>query len=63
MIKNKEELLVFNIGEKKFSIPLSKLYIMKEQYYCLKSMGLVNVKKDIYDMSDKSDIIVKITFI
>jgi hypothetical protein len=29
----------------------------KEQYYRIKGEGLVNVKKDLYDLSDKSDII------
>ena len=55
--------LTFNIGEKTFSIPVDKLYIKREQYYYLKGQGLVNVKKDIYDLSDKSDIIVKVIFI
>lgn len=55
--------LTFNIGDKTFSIPLDKLYIKREQYYYLKGKGLVNIKKDIYDLSDKSDIIVKVIFI
>ena len=54
--------LEFNIGNENFSIPLDKLYIKKEQYHYLKGKGLVNVKKDIYDLSDKSDIIVKVIF-
>lgn len=57
-----EKPLTFNIGDKTFSIPIDKLYIKREQYYYLKGQGLVNVKKDIYDLSDKSDIIVKINF-
>jgi len=55
--------LTFNVGDKDFTIPLSELYIMKEQYYRFKGKGLVNVKKDIYDLSDKSDVIFKITFV
>jgi len=55
--------LTFNIGIENFSVSLDKLYIKKEQFYYLKNKGLVNVKKDIYDLSDKSDIIVKIIFI
>jgi curved DNA-binding protein CbpA len=58
-----DEMLNFNIGDELFSIPLSNLYIKKEQYYCLKGKGLVNIKKDLYDLTDKSDIIVKISFI
>lgn len=57
------ESLIFNIGNESFSIPLSELYLKREQYYCLKGKGLVNIKKDLYDLSDKSDIIVRIIFI
>jgi hypothetical protein len=56
--------ILFNIGNKSFSIPLSNLYIKREQYYRLKGTGLVNVKKKkLFDLSDKSDIIVKIKFV
>lgn len=54
--------LIFNIGDKIFSVPIDELYIKSEQYYYLKGKGLVNIKKDIYDLSDKSDIIVKVIF-
>ena len=55
--------LSFNIGNESFSIPLSELYLRREQYYRLKCKGLVNVKKDLYDLSDKSDVVIKILFI
>ena len=55
--------ITLNIGEKTFLIPLSNLYIRTEQYYRLKGQGISRVKKDIYDISDKSDLIVKISFI
>jgi curved DNA-binding protein CbpA len=55
--------LSFNIGDESFSIPLSELYLRREQYYRLKCKGLVNVKKDLYDLSDKSDVVIKILFI
>ena len=58
-----DEPLSFNIGDEIFSIPLSNLYIKREQYYRLKGKGLVNIKKDLYDLSDKSDIIIRIIFI
>jgi len=57
------ESLSFNIGDELFSIPLSELYLKREQNYRIKGKGLVNIKKDIYDLSDKSDIIVKLKFI
>ena len=59
MIENDASLSV-DIGDKIFYIPLSNLYMKKEQYYRIKSEGLVNVKKDLYDLSDKSDIIFRI---
>ena len=52
-----------NIGEKVFEIPISKLYMKREQYYRIKNKGLSKVKRDIYDVSEKSDIIVKIVII
>ena len=62
MIINNQN-ISFNIGDELFSIPLSELYLKKEHYYFLTGKGLVNVKKDLYDLSDKSDIIVRIIFI
>jgi curved DNA-binding protein CbpA len=56
-------LITVNIGEKEFVIFLSNLYMKREQKYKIKNAGLSNVKKDIYDVSDKSDIIVKITIV
>ena len=58
-----DESVRINIGEKVFEIPISKLYMKKEQYYRIKNEGLSKNKKDIYDVSDKSDIIVKIVII
>ena len=55
--------LSFKICDESFSIPLSELYLRREQYYRLKCKGLVNVKKDLYDLSDKSDVVIKILFI
>lgn len=57
------ENLTFYVGDIPFHIPICELYLKKEQHYRLKKKGLVNVKKDLYDFSDKSDIIVKIKFI
>jgi hypothetical protein len=51
-----------DLGDKEFQIPLSNLYMKKEQTYKIKNAGLSKIKKDIYDVSEKSDIIVKVTF-
>lgn len=51
------------IGNKEFNIPLSNLYMKREQIYRIKNEGLVKIKKDICDVSEKTDIIVKIIII
>ena len=57
----KEQPLVFYIGENEYAINLSNLYMKKEQYYCFKGQGIPKVTKNIYDVSDKMDIIIKIS--
>jgi curved DNA-binding protein CbpA len=52
-----------NIGEKEFSIFLSNLHMKREQNYRIKNVGISKIKKDIYDVSEKSDIIAKITVV
>ena len=51
------------IVDREFKIPLDKLYMKKIQYYRIKNAGVSKVKKDIYDVSEKTDIIVKITIV
>lgn len=58
-IKNNNHLNIC-LGSKELNIPLSKLYLKSEQYYRIKNEGLSRIKKDIYDVSEKSDIIVKL---
>lgn len=55
--------IIINVGEKEYEILLSKLYIKREQIYKIKNAGISKVKKDIYDISEKSDIIVNITIV
>jgi hypothetical protein len=43
--------------------PVDKLYMKSVQYYRIKNAGLTKVKKDIYDVSEKTDIIVKIILV
>lgn len=61
LIRNQD--ISFVIGNKYFSIPLSELYMKKEQYYRFKRQGISKAKNDIYNINDKSDIIVKINLI
>ncbi len=63
LIKNNEQ-FSFNIGKKEFSIPIDKLYMKVNQYYRIKNEGLSKVNEnDIYDISERSDIIVNIIMV
>ena len=55
--------IIVNIGENNFNIPISELYMKKEQTYRIKNVGLSKIKNDIYDISEKTDIIVNINII
>jgi curved DNA-binding protein CbpA len=50
-----------SVGDKDFKIPLSQLHMKKEQYYRIKNEGISRIKRDVCDVAEKSDIIVKIT--
>jgi len=54
------EKINIDIGDKKYWIEICNLYMKKEQYYRIKNCGLSKQKEDIYDISEKCDIIVKI---
>ena len=62
MIKEDKPICI-TIADKEFQIPLSHLYIKREQIYRIKNAGLSKAKKDIYDVSEKTDIIVLIHLI
>jgi hypothetical protein len=63
LIKYKK-LVSIEIGDKWFSIPLDKLQIKEEQLYRFKGQGISRIsEKDIYNVSSKSDIIVRINLI
>ena len=60
LIKN-NKFVSIEIGEKWFSIPLDKLHLKEEQLYRFKGQGISRIlEKDIYNITCKSDIIVKI---
>jgi hypothetical protein len=53
--------LDIHLGNKVFQIPLQNLYIKKEQQYIFKREGIAQIiENDMYNISCKSDIIVKI---
>ena len=55
-----EEHLTVRVGDECVCIPLAELRMTREQWYRIQGKGLVNVKKDLYDLTDKSDLIIKI---
>jgi hypothetical protein len=60
LIKNNKSVSL-KIGERLFLIPLSKLYIKHEQLYKFKSQGISKIiEKDMYNITNKADIIVKV---
>lgn len=53
----------FFINELEYSILLHDIVIKKEQYYTLKKKGISIPKENIYDITDKGDIIIYILFV
>ena len=49
------------VGDNSFDILVSDLWMKREQYYRIKNQGIPK-SDDIYNISEKSDIIVKIIF-
>ena len=63
LIKN-SNFVSLEIGDKWFSIPLDRLYLKKEQLYRFKGQGVSRImEKDMYNVSNKADIIIKITLL
>ena len=57
----KEKFVSIEIEEKVYSIPLDKLYLKEEQLYKFKGQGISKIiENDIYNISYKSNIIIKI---
>jgi DnaJ domain len=52
-----------HIGKKELFIPLSHLYLKKEQIYKFKKQGISKIKSDMYDVNDRADIIVNIIIV
>jgi len=67
LIKMSNSSIEVIIGEKKFEIPVSELYMKNKQTYIIKNKGLVKISDccndiDIYDITNKADIYVNIIF-
>lgn len=54
----------FFIGKKEFHIPINQLHIQRQQYYRIPKEGLTRMNENnMYDITEKGDIIIKITFV
>ena len=59
-----DKVVSLSIGEKWFSIPLSHLKLKETQFYIFKGQGIARINEnDIYNVDDKSDVIVIINLI
>jgi len=54
--------LYFYLGKKEFCVPINELHLKQTQVYVLKKQGISKIKDEIYNVEEKSDIIVTITF-
>ena len=63
IIKN-DKFVSIEVGEKRFYIPINKLFLKEEQLYTMKKQGISRIlERDMYDISCKGDIIVKIKLV
>lgn len=62
LIQNNSSIPI-QIGNKDLSIPISQVYMKKEQLYKIKGQGLTKINSNIYDVYEKTDVIVKITIV
>lgn len=54
----------FHIGKNEFHIPINELYLQRQQNYRILKEGLTKINEhNMYDVTEKADIIVKITFV
>jgi len=62
LIENNASITI-QLGNKSISIPISNIYMKKEQIYRIKSEGLPKDNSNIYDVYEKTDLIVNINII
>jgi hypothetical protein len=64
LIKTETTFVSLLIGTRDFSIPLNKIHMKKEQIYIFLKQGIANViENDMYNVSNKADIIIKIRIV
>ena len=55
--------IIIEIGDQRYHILVSELSMKREQYYKIKNQGITKPNDDIYNVSQKADIIVKIILV
>lgn len=60
---SKETHFTIDVGGKKISVPLNKISLKPQEPILFKREGISKIKDDIYDLSDRSDIILYIHFV
>ena len=55
--------IIIEIGDHRYHILVSELSMKREQYYKIKNQGITKPNDDIYNVSQKADIIVKIILV
>jgi hypothetical protein len=48
------------IGKQTLQIPRQELYMKREQLYKFKGQGVAKIKDNIYDVSERADIVIKV---
>lgn len=62
LILNNDSIII-EIGDQRYHILVSELSMKREQYYKIKNQGITKPNDDIYNISQKSDIIVKFVLV
>ena len=52
--------IIVKIGKQEFVIPVTELFVRRQQYYKLQNRGISHIKTELYDINDKTDIIINV---
>jgi hypothetical protein len=52
--------IIVKIGKQEFVIPVNELFVRRHQYYKLQNRGISHIKTELYDINDKTDIIINV---
>ena len=52
--------IIVKICKQEFVIPVTELFVRRQQYYKLQNRGISHIKTELYDINDKTDIIINV---